>query len=156
MCIFAQHTIQTMAPSRRQDFAPVMFAYGCKPVGIEDTAFQKVQSSKKFDSAQREKTLRQICERKIESPKTTLVSHLTIDSYAAVLLLKRAGLFNLTIERPNRAYLMAPRAQRARQRVHDINERARSLQRRSLSTDHQDSYSMLSVRHFLQLLFPDK
>src|SRR5207244_12261002 len=75
MCIFAQHTIQTMAPSRRQDFAPVMFAYGCKPVGIEDTAFQKVQSSKKFDSAQREKALRQICERKIESPKTTLVSH---------------------------------------------------------------------------------
>src|SRR6266478_4093374 len=75
MCIFAQHTIQTMAPSRRQDFAPVMFAYGCKPVGIEDTAFQKVQSSKKFDSAQGEKGLRQICERKIEPPETTLVSH---------------------------------------------------------------------------------
>src|SRR2546423_11677954 len=75
VCTFAQRTIQTMAPSRRQDFAQVMFAYGCKPVGIEDTAFQKVQSSKKFDSAQGEKGLRQICERKIESPKATLVSH---------------------------------------------------------------------------------
>src|SRR6266566_1554378 len=76
MRIFAQHTIQTMAASRRQDFAPVMFAYRCKPVGIEDTAFQKIQAAKKFDSAQREKALRQICERKIESPKTALVSHM--------------------------------------------------------------------------------
>src|SRR5207253_8945393 len=98
MCIFAQHTIQTMAPSRRQDFAPVMFAYGCKPVGIEDTAFQKVQSSKKFDSAQGEKGLRQICERKIESPKATLVATGWIVSTS---LNRNSSSFNLNS--PNRA-----------------------------------------------------
>src|SRR5204863_1955925 len=67
---------QTVAASRRQNFATVMFAYRCEPVGIEDTAFQKVQSPKKFHSAQREKALWQICECKIESPKTALVSHM--------------------------------------------------------------------------------
>src|SRR6516162_5134557 len=76
MRIFAQHTIETMAASRRQDFAPVMFAYRCNPVGIENPAFEKIQSPKKLDTGQGEKALRQICKRKIQSPKTALVSHM--------------------------------------------------------------------------------
>src|SRR6059058_1329272 len=76
MCIFAQHTIETMAASRRQDFAPVMFAYSCKPVGIEDTAFQKIQAAKKLDALQGQKPLWQVCELEIESPETALVSHM--------------------------------------------------------------------------------
>ena len=75
MRIFAQHTIKTMAASWRQNFASVMFAYRCNPVGIEDPAFQKIQSAKKFQPMQGEKALRQICEREVQSPKTTLVSH---------------------------------------------------------------------------------
>ena len=71
-----------MAASRRQDFAPVMFAYRCKPVGIENSAFQEIQSPKKFDSPQREKPLRQICKPEIDSPKTALVSHMMDGKYS--------------------------------------------------------------------------
>ena len=62
-----------MAANRRQDFAPVMFAYRCNPVGIEDPAFEKIQASKKLDPMQSEKALRQVCEREIKSPKAALV-----------------------------------------------------------------------------------
>src|SRR5262249_32353735 len=82
MRIFAQHTVETMAASRPQDFAPVMFAYRCKPVGIEDSAFQEVQASKKLDSVQGEKPLRQICKPEIDSPKTALVSHMMDGKYS--------------------------------------------------------------------------
>src|ERR1044072_2654858 len=51
-----------------------MFADSCELIGVENTAFQEVQSPKEFDAVQREKGLRQICKRKIESPKTALVS----------------------------------------------------------------------------------
>jgi hypothetical protein len=50
-----------------------MFAYRCDPVGIKDSAFQKIQTPKKLDSMQREKSFRQVCEREIKSPKTALV-----------------------------------------------------------------------------------
>src|SRR5262249_4878531 len=61
-------------------------------------------------------------------------SHL--NSYTGVLLLKRAILSNLTIERQRHADLMPTSTQRARQRVHDIYQRARPLHRGSLGAAH--------------------
>src|SRR6266496_3612967 len=236
MRIFAQNPINAATARRCQDFAPVMFADGCDPIGKENPALEKIQASKKFDSAERKKLLWQICESKIKPPRTTLISHvmdgqysfewqplcinkyrhqrrgpivhvqnlqlrcqspsqfdcrfaeenksrgivfvrftalainsnavkeliaanekqlhatgaatlevsgdvgfvpdLHIDSYTGVLLLKRRILLYLAVQRQDHAYLMPPRTQRARQRVHHIHERARSLQRRSLGTDH--------------------
>src|SRR6266496_1180603 len=74
MRIFAQHTIKTMAANWRQNFASVMFAYRCNPVGIQNSALEKIQSPKKLDAMECEEPLRQICERKIESPETSLIS----------------------------------------------------------------------------------
>src|SRR4029453_3723005 len=75
MRIFAQYPIEAVAPGWCQDFAPVMFAYSCDLVCIQDSAFEKIYASKEPDPVQREKPLRQIRKPKIESPKTALVSH---------------------------------------------------------------------------------
>src|SRR4030095_13937832 len=76
MRIFAQYPIETAAAGWRQDFAPIMFAYGCDPIGIENSAFEKIQPPEELDSMQGEKLLRQICKPEIESPKTALVSNM--------------------------------------------------------------------------------
>src|SRR5205823_205417 len=76
MRIFAQDPIQAAAAGRRQDFAAIMFAYGRDPVGIQNSALEKIQPSEELDSIQGEKSLRQICKREIEAPKTALVSHM--------------------------------------------------------------------------------
>src|SRR5262249_6732990 len=74
MLIFAQYTIEPATAVWRQDFAPVVFAYCCDPIGIQNSALEKIQSSKELDSMQAEKSLRQICKPEIEAPKTALVS----------------------------------------------------------------------------------
>src|SRR5581483_6470049 len=51
-----------------------MLAYGRDPVGIQNSAFEKIQPSEELDPVQGEKPLRQICEPEIEAPKTSLVS----------------------------------------------------------------------------------
>src|SRR5947207_6243605 len=76
MRIFMQDPIEAAAAGWRQDFAAIMFAYGRDPVGIQNSAFEKIQPSEELDSMQREKPLRQICKAEIESPKTALVSHM--------------------------------------------------------------------------------
>ena len=63
-----------MAADRRQYFAPVMLAYRGDLVGIENSAFKKIQASKKFDAMQCEKSFRQICETEVQSPETALFS----------------------------------------------------------------------------------
>src|SRR4029077_19693470 len=74
MRIFTQHAIQTASTRRSQDFAPVVLADRCGSVGVKNAAFEKIQPSEKLYAAQGKKTLRQIGEMKIESPKTALIS----------------------------------------------------------------------------------
>src|SRR2546430_17601192 len=74
MRIFAQYSIEAVAAGGRQDFAPVMFAYCCDPIGIENSALEKIQASEKLDSIEGEKPLREICKSEIESPATALIS----------------------------------------------------------------------------------
>src|SRR6266545_7680214 len=76
MRIFAQYPIETAADGWRQDFAAVMLAYGCDPIGIQNSALKKIQPSEELDSMEGEKPLRQICKPEIESPKTALVSNM--------------------------------------------------------------------------------
>src|SRR5438045_9238048 len=76
MRIFAQDPIQAAAAGRRQDFAAIMFAYGRDPVGIQNSAFEKIKAPEELDSIQGEKSLRQICTPEIKSPKTPSVSHM--------------------------------------------------------------------------------
>src|SRR5262249_9593689 len=59
---------------------------------------------------------------------------------------KCAILSNLTIERQRYADLMPTSTQRARQRVHDIYQRARPLHRGSLRAAHQNSHSAFDVK----------
>src|SRR6266496_6064530 len=74
MRIFAQSAIETTSAGWRQDFPPIMFAYCCDPIGIQNSAFKKIQPSEELDSMEGEKPLRQICKPEIESPKTALIS----------------------------------------------------------------------------------
>src|SRR6266487_3425683 len=74
MRIFAQYPIEPVAAGWRQNFAPVMFAYGCDLIGVQNSAFEKIQPSEKFDPMQGKKSLRQISKPEIESPKTALIS----------------------------------------------------------------------------------
>src|SRR5438128_151236 len=76
MRILAQYRIEAAAAGWRQDFAAIMFAYGRDPVGIQNSAFEKIQPSEELDSMQGEKPLRQICKPEIESPKTALIGHM--------------------------------------------------------------------------------
>src|ERR1700730_4553166 len=75
MRIFAQHSLEPVAAGWRQDFAPVVLAYGCDLVCIKDSAFEKIQPSKEFDSMQSKKPLRQICKPEVDPPETALISH---------------------------------------------------------------------------------
>src|SRR5256885_13753337 len=76
MSIFAQDPIQAATAGWRQDFAAIMFTYGRDPVGIQNSAFEKIQPSEELAAIQSEKSLRQICKPEIESPKPALVSHM--------------------------------------------------------------------------------
>src|SRR4029079_3329727 len=58
------------------------------------------------------------------------LADLHFDSYTGVLLLKCTILSNLAIEWERHAHLMATIAQRARQRIDDVYQRARPLHRR--------------------------
>jgi hypothetical protein len=73
------------------------------------------------------------------------IADLHLDSDTGVLLLKRAILSNLAIERQRDAYLVPASTQRARQRIHDVYQRACPLQRRPLGAAHQNSHSVLAV-----------
>jgi len=73
MRIFAQYPIEPMAAGWRQNFTPVMFAYGCDLIGVQNSPLEKIQSSEEFDSMKGKKSLRQIGKPEIESPKTALI-----------------------------------------------------------------------------------
>src|SRR5215475_6727595 len=64
------------------------------------------------------------------------IADLHVDSYSGVLFLKRAILSNLPVERQRHANLMPTVTQRARQRVHDICQRAHPLHGGTLGTAH--------------------
>ena len=76
------------------------------------------------------------------------IAELDVDSYTGVLLFKRAILSNLAIERQRHADLMATSTQRARQRVHDIYQRARPLHWGPLRAAHQNSHFGLRCMTF--------
>src|ERR1044072_3775085 len=73
MRIFAQYPIETAAAGWCQNFTSIVFAYGCDPVGIQNSAFEKIQPSEELDSMQGEKLFRQICKPKVESPEAALI-----------------------------------------------------------------------------------
>src|SRR4030095_14963704 len=74
MRIFAQYPIEPVAARWRQNFAPVMFAYGCDLIGVQNSALEKIQPSEEFDPMEGKKSLWQISKSEIESPKTALIS----------------------------------------------------------------------------------
>src|SRR5882724_464537 len=74
MRIFAQYHIEPATARWLQDFAPVIFAYGCGLIGVQNSALEKIQPSEEFDSMQRKKLLRQIRKPEIEAPKAALIS----------------------------------------------------------------------------------
>ena len=53
----------------------MMFAHGGDAVGENDAGFRKIEAPEKLDPTKRKKTLRQIGESEIKSPKTSLLSH---------------------------------------------------------------------------------
>ena len=71
--IFAENGIESAAAFRPQDFVLVVFTYRGDAIGEEDPAFQKIEASEEFDTAQLEKSLRQISESEIEPPKASLL-----------------------------------------------------------------------------------
>ncbi len=73
------------------------------------------------------------------------IAELHLNSYTGVLLLKRAILSNLAVKWQRHADLMPTITQRARQRVHDIYQRARPLHRGSLRAAHQNSHSAFPI-----------
>ena len=74
MRIFAQHSIKTITAGRRQYFPPAMFAYRCNLVGVENSAFKKIQAPKELDAMESEKPLGQVREAEIQAPETALLS----------------------------------------------------------------------------------
>ena len=72
--IFAQDQIETATKLRGLDLALVPLAHSRDFVGKKNSAFEKIEFSKKFDAAQSEEALVQIGQAKIESPKTPLLS----------------------------------------------------------------------------------
>ena len=75
----------------------------------------------------------------------SFLAHSYIDRHSRVLFFESRVLSNFTIKWQRHAYLVATRAQLVRQRLHHIDQRARSLQRRPFRTDHQDSHSVFDV-----------
>ena len=73
MGIFAKNHIEIATAGRCLDLASIMFAYGCDLIGIQNSALKKIQAPKKFDPVQGEKSLSQIGQLEIESPKTALL-----------------------------------------------------------------------------------
>src|SRR4029077_3270005 len=73
------------------------------------------------------------------------IADLHVDSYTGVLFLKRAIIANLAIERQRDTHLMSTGTQRARQRVHDIYQRASPLHRGPLRAAHQNSHSAFAI-----------
>ena len=45
MRIFAQYPIEPAAARWIQNFAPVIFAYGCDLIGVQNSALEKIQPS---------------------------------------------------------------------------------------------------------------
>ena len=73
MGVFPDNGIESAAAFRPQDLVLVMFTHGGDAIGKNDPGFQKVKASEELNTAQREKSLRQIGEREIESPKASLL-----------------------------------------------------------------------------------
>ena len=100
---------------------------------------------KKFIAADEEQ-LHAACAAAFQIPRNvSRIAELHLDSYTGVLLLKCAILANLAIERERHADLMPTITQRARQRVHDIYQRARPLHRGPLRAAHQNSHSAFAI-----------
>src|SRR5437588_8273214 len=72
--IFAENDVEFIATFRLEDFVLMVLAGGGDAVGENDAGFQKIEAPEKLDSAKREKTLRQIGESEVKSPKTSLLS----------------------------------------------------------------------------------
>src|SRR6267154_5806593 len=100
---------------------------------------------KKFIAADEEQ-LHAACAAAFQIPRNVgRIAELHLNSYAGVLLLKRAIIANLAIERQRHADLMPTITQRARQRVHDVYQRARPLHRGPLRAAHQNSHSAFPI-----------
>jgi len=71
--IFAEDAVEFIATFRLEDFVLMMLADGGDAIGENDAGFQKIEAPEELDPAKREKTLRQIGESKVKSPKTSLL-----------------------------------------------------------------------------------
>src|SRR5437868_15172065 len=71
--VFAQDDIEAATDFRRLNFTAMALAHRSHAIGKENSAFEKIEFSKKLQAAQREKTLWQIGQTKIEPPKTSLL-----------------------------------------------------------------------------------
>src|ERR1051325_9549975 len=71
--VFAQHRVEPAAELGREHLAPVMLAHRRDLVGIKNSALKEIDPAEKFDAMEREETLRQIGQAKIESPEAALL-----------------------------------------------------------------------------------
>src|SRR6476660_9290723 len=109
---------------------------------------------KKFITADEEQ-LHAACAAAFEVPRNVgRIADLHVDSYTGVLFLKHAIVANLAIERQHYTDLMSTGTQRARQRVHDVYQRASPLHRGPLRAAHQNSHSAFAVGRFLKSACP--
>src|SRR6476659_2742119 len=72
--IFAKDDVEFIATFKLEDFLLMMLAHGGNSVGENNAGFQKIEAPEKLDPTKREKTLRQIGESEVKSPKTSLLS----------------------------------------------------------------------------------
>src|ERR1041385_7346772 len=73
VCVFAQHRIEPAAELRREHLAPVMLAHRRDLIGIKNSTFEEIEPAEKFDAVEREETLRQIGQAKVQSPEAALL-----------------------------------------------------------------------------------
>src|ERR1041384_5936182 len=71
--VFAQHRVEPAAELGREHLAPVMLAHRRDLVGIKNSALKEIDPAEKFDAMEREETLRQIGQAKVESPEAALL-----------------------------------------------------------------------------------
>ena len=83
VCVFAQHRVEPAAELRAKHLAPVMLAHRRDLVGIKNSALEEIHFAEKFDAVEREETLRQIRQAKIESPKAALLGEMMNRQHAA-------------------------------------------------------------------------
>src|SRR2546423_10745433 len=74
MGIFPKYRIQAASTVRRENFASVMFTYGCNSIGVKNPSFQQIHPAEELNSAKRKESLVQVRQFEIQAPEASLFS----------------------------------------------------------------------------------